>query len=428
MSGKRWDDDAINDVLRNVADGGIKKWEVQGPDWSIRTNGTAEDNASGLEALHALLTTRFVPWKDPLLEIAGPHVPTLAEAIQSYSEVEARDLKPNTWSQRKRALKEFAEAIGGDLRVSEITKRIASTWSDGLIKEGKSKVYAANCVSHVAQLFDALARKDVVSDNPVRGLIVVKKKEKAALRSAGHGWEPFEVQQLQRIFDPSNLSKTRMEHVRWGALIGLYTGARVGEIAQMFLRDFVIENGMKCVLIHADNDGQTIKTDEGGERRAPLHPDLLRLGLWERVEALRQAGAERLFPAMRIDSAAGKGNAISKGFAYYVAGLGIKPRREHGIVGMHSLRKTVIQTLQGSSLTDERRRALVGHEQGDPLPDTHSTSYMRPWTAAELAAYFPGLPWGQWLDFDGLAPLLNLVETESRPEPKRRKTPRQSGR
>ena len=127
--------------------------------------------------------TRFVPWKDLLLDIAGPHVPTLAEAIQSYSEVEARDLKPNTWSQRKRALKEFAEAIGGDHPVSEISKRMASTWSDGLIKEGKSKVYAANCVSHVAQLFDALERKDVASDNPVRGLIVVKKKEKAALRS-----------------------------------------------------------------------------------------------------------------------------------------------------------------------------------------------------------------------------------------------------
>jgi len=48
---------------------------------------------------------------------------------------------------------------------------------------------------------------------------------------------------------------------------------------------------------------------------------------------------------------------------------------------------------------------------------------MRAWTATELATYFPGLPRGQWLDFKGLVPLLTLVETQPRPERKRRKTP-----
>lgn len=425
MSGKRWDDDAINDVLRKVAEGGIKKWEVQGPDWSIRTNGTPEDHEGGLAALNALLSApsrAVMALPLPRIPVASNQAPTLAEAIQSYSEVEAKDLKPNTWSQRRRSLAGFAEAIGGHLRVDAITRPMAANWSDGLIRAGKAKGYAANCVSHVAQLFEALCLKGVVPTNPVKGLVVLKKKEKAARRSEGHEWEPFEEAQLKRIFDPSNLARTRMEHVRWGALMGLYTGARVGEIAQIFLRDFIIEQGTKCVLIHADNDGQGMKTGEGGERKVPLHPDLLRLGLWERVEALRAAGAERLFPAMRIDSAAGRGNSISKGFSYYLSGLGIKARREHGIAGMHSLRKTVIQALQSSSLDPERRRALVGHEQGDPPPDIHATSYMRAWTAAELATYFPGLQWGQWLDFKGLRPLLTLVATEPKPQPKRMRT------
>lgn len=407
MGGKRWDDDAINDVLRKVAEGGIKKWEVQGPDWSIRTNGSRDDHEGGLAALRELLSAPSRATVAPPLP--SSQAPTLAEAIQSYGEVEAKDLKPNTWAQRLRSLNEFADAMGGHLRVNQITRPMASTWSDGLIRAGKSKVYAANCVSHVAQLFEALVRKEVVAVNPIKGLIVVKKKEKAALRSAGHEWEAFDEAQLQRIFDPANLAKTRKDHVRWGALIALYTGARVGEIAQIFLRDFIVENGAQCVLIHADSDGQNIKTGEDGERKIPLHPDLIRLGLWNRVQALRASGAERLFPDMRIDSAAGKGNAISKGFSYYLSSLGITARREHGIVGMHSLRKTVIQTLQGSSLPDERRRALVGHEMGDPPPDTHLTSYMRPWTVAELAAYFPGLPWGQWLDFAGLLPLMTAT-------------------
>jgi hypothetical protein len=126
---------------------------------------------------------------------------------------------------------------------------------------------------------------------------------------------------------------------------------------------------------------------------------------------------------MRIDSAAGRGNSISKGFSYYLASLGVKPRREHGIVGVHSLRKTVIQTLQGSPLSAERRRAIVGHENGDPPSDTHATAYMRPWTGKELASFFPGLPWGEWLAVDELRPLLRLVATKSKPQPKRKKTP-----
>jgi len=332
---------------------------------------------------------------------------TLNEAIKDYAEVEGAALKPNTWSQRSRALQAFAETIGGHLRIGVITRPMASVWSDGLLRSGKSKVYVANCVSHVAQLFETLVTKGHLTTNPVKGLVVVKKKEKAARRSEGHEWEPFEVEQLKRIFDPANLVRAKMEHVRWGAVIALYTGARVGEIAQIFLRDFVMVDEVHCIKICADSDGQSIKTGEGGERLIPVHPDLMALGLIERVEKLRAEGAERLFPDMRIDSAAGKGNAISKGFGYYLKTIGVKPRRAHGIVGIHSLRKTVIQTLQGSTLSAERRRAIVGHEAGDPAPDTHAASYMRPWTAKELAAFHPGLPWVAFLDLNAIANLLN---------------------
>lgn len=270
-------------------------------------------------------------------------------------------MRPNTWSQRKRALDDFCKTIGPFAFVAQITRQKSSTWSDGLLRSGKSNVYVANCVSHVAQLFESLLRKEIVTSNPVKGLVVVKKSEKAKRRAQGHEWEPFEVETLKRIFDPANLKKVK-EHV---------------------------------------------KTGFGGERLVPIHPDLIELGLLDRVERLRAEGHERLFPRMRIDSAAGKGNSISKGFNYYLAGLGIKPRRAHGIIGIHSLRKTVIQTLQGSALPAERRRALVGHEAGDLVADTHQGSYMRAWTAEELASFFPGLRWADWLDKKAIRVLLN---------------------
>jgi integrase len=409
MGGVSWGGDADeqdegDDLARRLGLT-VRKWEWETPEGDkLRTNGTDEDHRQGMDALRQYLEGRGQRLTQGSAPV--PSGPTLDEAIKDYAEIEGAALKPNTWSQRSRALDGFAETIGGRLRVSAITRPMASVWSDGLLRSGKSKVYVANCVSHVAQLFEALVTKGYLTTNPVKGLVVVKKKEKAARRSEGHEWEPFEVEQLQRIFDPINLARTKMEHVRWGAVIALYTGARVGEIAQIFLRDFVTHGDTPCLKICADSDGQGIKTGEGGERLIPLHPDLIRLGLMERVEALRAAGAERLFPDMRIDSAAGRGNSITKGFGYYLKGLGITPRRAHGILGIHSLRKTVIQTLQGSSLSAERRRALVGHEAGDPAPDTHATAYMRPWTAKELAAYHPALPWNEWLDIEALAELL----------------------
>lgn len=397
----------------------LSRFELtQGPDGlSVKTNGTYEDNVAALAAMGyavgvkgpgfpsgPFLKELITDGHAKLAKRAQSSAPTLAEAIDIYAKVDGKNLKPDTWEQRKRACASFAKAIGGKKRVDEITRPQVSAWANQLQVDGLAKRYVANMVSHVAQVFEAQIRAGhiPVGQNVVKGVVVVKKAEKDALRDNGHAWEPLDVSALQRIFDPENLKRTRGIHVRWGALIGLYSGARVSEVAQIFLRDFVELDGVKCVRLTSDSDGQSLKT-ENSKRLVPLHPDLVKLGLWKRVEALRKQGAERLFPDMRIDSKSGAGNAISKSFSYYLGALDIKPRRAAGIVGFHSLRKNVIQTLQGSTMPAERRRALVGHEPGE---DVHENDYMRTWTAKELSTFFPGLPWGKWLDFEKLRGLL----------------------
>lgn len=394
----------------------LRRYEIQPlPDggYAVKTNGTRVDNNGAAAALKIMVDAQAMgapqgfQLPPGLLTEAQSKVstaPTLADAILTYEETEGRNIKANTFEQRKRSCASFSQVIGPKVRVDEITRPMASAWATDLLRSGLTKRYVANTVSHVAQIFEALIRAGHIpkGENPVKGVVVLKAAEKKALRAGGHAWESFEPITLKRIFDPANLKRTRGDHVRWGALIGLYSGARVSEVAQLFLRDFETIDGVPCMRLTADSDGQSLKT-ESSRRLVPIHPDLLRLGLWERVEALRARGAERFFPDMRIDSRAGAGNAVSKSFSYYLGALGIKPRRAAGIVGFHSLRKTVIQTLQGSDLPAERRRALVGHEAGE---DVHAGDYMRAWSAKELATFFPGLRWGEWLDFDGLRALL----------------------
>jgi integrase len=408
-AGKKWDDQAVAAVMKGVAaSGGPARWEVEGPKgWKLKTDGSKGDNADGLEALKALL--QWAPGASPAApppQAEEPHErpPTLGEAMKLYEATEVPTLKPDTWQQRERSIKSFIQMYGENRRVTAVTRQMAARWAADLQKSGLSKRYVANTVSHVAQLFEAQIRAGhfAPGTNPVKGVVVFKSADKKMVRASGRGWEAFELPTLKRIFDPQNFARAGQAHVRWGALIGLYTGARVAEISQIYLRDFQILSGVHCVYLTDDNDGQSLKNDQS-RRLVPLHPDLLKLGLWERVEALREAGETRLFPKVKLDGRSGPGNALSKGFSYLLTLLDIKPRRAEGTVGFHSLRKSVIHELQGSRLPAERRRALVGHETGD---DVHAEDYMRPWRADELAEFFPGLTWGAWLDFPLLRRLL----------------------
>jgi integrase len=338
---------------------------------------------------------------------------TLAQAIAAFAAAEAKAVAPDTWDARQRAFKTFSDFWGANTPVHKITRIKSAEWANALTARGKpaAKSYRANMVSHVAQVFAWLRKQGqpLTEDNPVKGLVVMTAAEKERRLNEGYTREAFEESDLPRIFSPKSLRRMRHQHGRWGALICLYTGARVGEVAQLFLRDFSVEDGLPCFRVCSESDGQTIKTPTS-KRLVPIHPDLLRLGLMERVERLRAAGAKRFFPDMSIESKAGTGNAIGKSFSYLIKKLEIFPRREHGTLGIHGLRKNVIQALQASRMDSERRRALVGHDtefDGVLTPDVHQRIYMRQWKATELSDYFTGIRWGEWIDFDGLRPLLN---------------------
>jgi integrase len=363
----------------------------------MKTDGTEQDNAAALAFAQQLLAQPVASGETSARKRSQF---VLSAAVRVYNAAETKDAPETTRRHREAAVHSFVEHMGANKYVADITRPMAAEWAQKLIDEGVTKRTAANYVSKVAQIFEMLIERGELETNPVKGVLVMSLKEKRARKDLGYTWEPFELADLKRIFDPQNYRKLKKPHAFWGPLIGLYTGARVAEVAQLFLRDFVVVEGHPCLRIYPGSDGQSVKND-ASKRLVPLHPDLIRLGLLDRVHQMKERGVDRLFPDMRIDSAAGAGNSISKAFSYYLAGLSIKPRRKNGTIGFHSLRKNVIQALQGSKLLEERRRAFVGHEGGDN-GDVHAEVYMRPWKPEELAELFPGLKWGEWLDVDAL--------------------------
>lgn len=269
---------SVEEILRAHREGRTQDYTVKvtARGVSIAADG-AEDHARALEAIGKIPDL----WRNEAhpAGTASPSAPfaralpslSLDDAGRDYFQMEQRSLRRNTKEARTRAFESFKRHFGGLVSVSTITRPAASDWAKELVQGGSSKATVRNYVSHVAQIFDHLIRTGRLTDNPVKGVVIMKLREKAARLASGYTWEAFDDHQLREIYKPENLKRARTEHVRWAALIGLYSGARVGEVAQLYLRDFSKVDGIDYVSITNVNEDQTLKTDSS-KRMVPIHP------------------------------------------------------------------------------------------------------------------------------------------------------------
>lgn len=110
---------------------------------------------------------------------------------------------------------------------------------------------------------------------------------------------------LRKLFHGDDYLKGnhREPYMYWAPLIALYTGARLNEIAQPHLVDFVAIDGGYAITVNDQGDSKRVKTS-ASERSIPIHPELVRLGLLRFVEALQAKKVARLFPSCRLGGAA----------------------------------------------------------------------------------------------------------------------------
>jgi integrase len=116
-----------------------------------------------------------------------------------------------------------------------------------------------------------------------------------------------EIGKLLAALNPA----TDLKH--WLPLLGLYTGARINELAQLRLDDIKTdpESGVVYIDINDDTPGKRIK-NANSRRVVPLHPGLVDMGFVKHVEAMRQAGQQRLFPMWSNHPSNGPGHYASK--------------------------------------------------------------------------------------------------------------------
>jgi integrase len=428
MARDKFDVDAwlASDLAQNV-----RPYTIDADRGMVQTDGTAADHANALEMARALIELRKVTpvqGGSAIEQSSGQPAPsvygTVREAITYWQTVDMSAMRLKaTAEDRLKAIEEFAAHVGDKRPIAYIRRPDVAAWVAHLRGTKKNEQSTAKkMASHIKAFFDSAQRAGYYSaelTNPAKNIVKFTKADQEQ-RAETHGWQAFTLEQLQTIFSPENFSKTREVHTRRAMVIALYTGARVGEIAQMRLAGFSEVEGRPVMSF----DGE-LKSD-ASRRQVPIHPDLLELGILDWVADQRRRGCTRLLPTVKLDGKSGKGNAISKGFSKLISSLAIKPTIDPDLaltkeldpkLGMHSFRDTAIQAMQGHADV-ELRKAYVGHKhegkasRAESVRGSHETAYMRAWTPKEVSRVFSGIRWGDWLAIDALKELLKHSDEE----------------
>lgn len=158
----------------------------------------------------------------------------------------------------------------------------------------------------------------------------------------------------------------------WLPLLGLYTGARLEELAGLHLASFSTVDGAPSMRL---SDHET--TDEGknehAPRELPIHPELIKAGLLTYVELLRTEGHERLFPEIGASARDGFAKRATTDFTDYRRSVGVgKDEGERSRKVFHSFRSTLAGKLFPLTGDADLRRRLLGHA----AKDVHEGTYL----------------------------------------------------
>lgn len=301
-----------------------------------------------------------------VIETPSPQA-TVAPAPKSTSELDSFEALRDYWlmqsSKGRTALADANTVIKkfrgfvGYLRPSEVTSQHIATLKDKMLEAGSAPATINKSRGILAAMFSTAVANFKLSSNPCQGMkkLEVPDREEES---------PYSIQELQLIFDSQVFkegfrpSKFQGEAAFWLPLIGLYTGCRVNEGAQLFTEDVAEQDGIPYLTIKPDSaTGRSVK--DGKKRRVPIHPDLVRMGLLEYVAKMKLERHVQLFPELTITRSQGKlGDKWGSWWSSYI-------REELGITRIpqpfHAFRHTFVEYGRKCKMQPELRRIIEGH-------------------------------------------------------------------
>lgn len=399
----------VLESAQRAADSGSQRdWtatgvKVGGVDFGTVSTSGSQDTLDFIKTLRAAAGIQGVPTSS--VAVPQPQAPPASNAPLLSAEIEGhiedlkgRRLATDTITESKHSLR-LLLGIVGDVPVDQIkAPQIRKFWEGvrwwpsnasvmprykglsvaEIIERGRKEdvpMPSAHTMNKHRQrlsvFFTALIDADLIVKSPLKG--TGPEIDTSTDLETGRPFTDFE---LGQIFDPLRFLPWAKSspHRFWGPMLGLYTGARVNEVAQLYVADVRQVNDTWGVFFWKNARSQKIKT-KSSIRFVPLAQPLLDAGFLEFVEDMRKGGHPRLFPHLPAGTnrqgkpnGAGYGRQLSRQFAAYVKGFDI----EKG-VAFHAFRHTMSTHLAEAFVPTTTIALITGHarKQEVPVLETH---------------------------------------------------------
>ena len=138
-------------------------------------------------------------------------------------------------------------------------------------------------------------------------------------------------------------------------MMSLYTGMRLGEIANLRNEDITEINGIPCFLVRSHDDSDWKPKTLAGIRKVPIHSELMRFGIMN----FSRAGEKYLFSELKGSDSRARGQSFSNEFSKHKTSIGLPLA-----VTFHGFRHTVSTKLRNvkGDIREIWIDGLLGHE------------------------------------------------------------------
>lgn len=187
-----------------------------------------------------------------------------------------------------------------------------------------------------------------------------------------------------RIYEPGTYRVGDYRY--WLPLLGLFTGARLNELCQLHSADISEFDRVPCVDISPLPGVKSVKSvkSEAGQRKVPVHPELIRLGFLHFAKRQKESGYTRLFPELEKGKSGYYSDNASKWFRRFLREtLGTETVKDRRLV-FHSFRHVMKDALREAAVDERIQDALIGHEN-DHVSATYGEGYKPPRLLEEIS-------------------------------------------
>lgn len=400
-------------------------------------NTAMRHNAGDLEAETDSKLVREVRERQAVTAKAGETILELFERYASQRAAEKRK-RADTINQDRKVIEGFAEFVGSRRKASTITDLEVRDWIDTLavlppnftkmkayrgltLREAAKKARLEGAsglkpttlnkyLSTLSPLFKWMKKRNYyASANPCDGLFYDVPK-------GSNPRPPFTTEQLNTILKSplfTGFQGDGKEHLQgncraddwryWVPLACLFTGARLGEIAQLRIEDVRKERGVWFMhIVHDESTGQTTKS--GFSRAAPIHSKLIQLGFlqFHDLQVKRAATDANLamFPELEKNARGQMSGMVGRWWRDYLKDIGIKAKKGADGFGSHSFRHTMADRLRDEAeLLDDEIEVTLGHNQ---KTTTSGYGRLKQGTVTRLQRYFEAVRF-EGVDFSPLS-------------------------